>query len=187
MLGFIGIAGLLSLVIWGTVRVGSAVVDKKTMAMEGIKNTLIGIGIALTAYIMLYTINPDLTIIKVPEAAPLDVTSQTNTCYNYSASACPTSSGCELASSSTGEYYCMKKGDSVNGCCLWEQFTGDFAGNYKNCVEEAATGEKATYASCAAAPYKGVFYPGRKCAEKKLYKDNWVLDTNAVGKYCAFK
>lgn len=73
VLGFVGIAGFISLVIWGTVWVGSAVVDKKAMAMEGIKNTLTGIGIALTAFIMLYTINPDLTLIKdptAPEAAP---------------------------------------------------------------------------------------------------------------------
>src|SRR3989344_2411160 len=66
VLSFVGIAGFVSLVIWGTVWVGSAVVDQKTRALEGIKNTLTGIAIALTAFIMLYTINPDLTIIKVP-------------------------------------------------------------------------------------------------------------------------
>ena len=79
MLGFYRHRGLSILVIGGTVWVGSAVVDKNKHGDGRYKNTLIGIGIALTAYIMLYTINPDLTIIKVPEAAPLDVTSQTNT------------------------------------------------------------------------------------------------------------
>lgn len=73
VLGFVGIAGFISLVIWGTVWVGSAVVDKKAMAMDGIKNALTGIGIAFTAFIMLYTINPDLTIIKMPQADKLVV------------------------------------------------------------------------------------------------------------------
>lgn len=66
VMGFIGIAGLVTLVIWGTVWTASGVIDKKTMAMEGIKNTLYGIGVALFAYILLYTINPDLTVIKTP-------------------------------------------------------------------------------------------------------------------------
>lgn len=76
VLGFVGIAGFISLVIWGTVWVGSAVVDQKARALEGIKNTLIGIGIALTAFIMLYTINPDLTVIKTPETAIIDTTNK---------------------------------------------------------------------------------------------------------------
>ncbi|OGD31994.1 hypothetical protein A3C91_03700 [Candidatus Azambacteria bacterium RIFCSPHIGHO2_02_FULL_52_12] len=66
VLGFVGIAGLVTLVIWGTVWTASGVVDKKAAAMEGIKNTLYGIGIALAAYVILYTVNPDLTIIKLP-------------------------------------------------------------------------------------------------------------------------
>lgn len=73
VLSFVGIAGFISLVIWGTVWVGSVVVDKKARAMEGIKNTLIGIGIALTAFIILYTINPDLTVIKEPVAPKLEL------------------------------------------------------------------------------------------------------------------
>lgn len=77
VLGLVGIAGFISLVIWGTVWVGSAVVDKKAMAMERIKTTFIGIGIALTAYIMLNTINPDLAIIKVPTASKLIVATST--------------------------------------------------------------------------------------------------------------
>ncbi|MBI5913152.1 hypothetical protein HY839_01785 [Candidatus Azambacteria bacterium] len=179
VLSFVGIAGFISLVIWGTVWVGSAVVDNKTRAMEGIKNTLIGIGIALTAFIMLYTINPDLTIIKVPTIGAITLTPQAGNCYQYSASTCPLSMGCELGIIN-GMTSCFKKGDSVNGCCLYRPFTGDFAGNYKECANGA------TYVSCTADSYKGSFYPGRTCAEKKLYKNNWIIDANAVGKYCTY-
>lgn len=66
VLGFVGIAGFISLVVWGTVWIASAVIDKKALALEKIKSTLTGIAIALTAFIMLYTINPDLTVIRVP-------------------------------------------------------------------------------------------------------------------------
>ena len=66
VMGFVGIAGLVTLVIWGTVWTASGVVDKKAAAMEGIKNTLYGIGIALSAYLLLFTINPDLTVIRTP-------------------------------------------------------------------------------------------------------------------------
>lgn len=79
VLGIVGIAGFISLIVWGTVWVGSAVVDNKTRAMEGIKNTLTGIGIALTAFIMLYTINPDLTILKTPTADKLATKKSQNT------------------------------------------------------------------------------------------------------------
>ncbi|MEK7520441.1 MAG: hypothetical protein AAB581_04350 [Patescibacteria group bacterium] len=66
-LGFVGIAGFVALVIWGVVWTFSGIVDKKAMAMEGIKNTLIGIGIALTAYLILFTINPSLVNITWQE------------------------------------------------------------------------------------------------------------------------
>lgn len=72
VMGFVGIAGVVTLVIWGTVWTASGVVDKKAMAMEGIKNTLYGIGLALSAYIFLYTINPDLTVIKTPTIEKVD-------------------------------------------------------------------------------------------------------------------
>lgn len=78
VMGFVGIAGLVTLVIWGTVWTASGVVDKKAAAMEGIKNTLYGIGIALSAYILLYTINPDLTIIKTPTLQKIDTNIKTN-------------------------------------------------------------------------------------------------------------
>lgn len=59
VLGMVGIAAFVSLVVWGTVWAATGVVDKKALALESIKNTFIGIGIALTAYIVLNTINPD--------------------------------------------------------------------------------------------------------------------------------
>lgn len=71
VLGFVGIAGFISLVVWGTVWIASAVIDKKALALEKIKSTLTGIAIALTAFIMLYTINPDLTVIRVPTIGPI--------------------------------------------------------------------------------------------------------------------
>ena len=66
VLGFVGIAGFASLVFWGAVWAGSGIIDKKRQALDGIKNSLTGIAIALTAFIILNTINPDLTIIKEP-------------------------------------------------------------------------------------------------------------------------
>ena len=66
VLGFVGIAGFASLVFWGAVWTGSGIIDKKRQAIDGIKNSLTGIAIALTAFIILNTINPDLTIIKEP-------------------------------------------------------------------------------------------------------------------------
>jgi len=66
VLGFVGIAGFASLVFWGAVWTGSGIIDKKRQAIDGIKNSLTGIAIALTAFIILNTINPDLTIIREP-------------------------------------------------------------------------------------------------------------------------
>ena len=71
VLGFVGIAGFISLVVWGTVWIASAVIDKKALALEKIKSVLTGIAIALTAFIMLYTINPDLTLINIPTIGPI--------------------------------------------------------------------------------------------------------------------
>src|SRR3990167_6025054 len=74
VLGLVGIAGFSSLVFWGAVWAGSGIVDKKAQAIAGIKNTLTGIGIALTAYIFLNTINPDLIVIKTPNVADVNIT-----------------------------------------------------------------------------------------------------------------
>ncbi len=73
VLGFVGIAGFASIAVWGAVWAGSGVVDKKAAALDGIKNALYGIGIALTAFIILNTINPDLTVIKAPSVAPVNI------------------------------------------------------------------------------------------------------------------
>ena len=71
VLGLVGIAGFSSLVFWGAVWAGSGIVDKKAQAIAGIKNTLTGIGIALTAFILLNTINPDLIVIKTPDVSEI--------------------------------------------------------------------------------------------------------------------
>src|SRR3989344_3279468 len=74
VLGLVGIAGFSSLVFWGAVWAGSGIIDKKAQAISGIKNTLTGIGIALTAFILLNTINPDLIVIKMPEMPNASIT-----------------------------------------------------------------------------------------------------------------
>src|SRR3989304_3951601 len=74
VLGFVGIAGFASLVFWGAVWAGSGIIDKKRQALDGIKNSLTGIAIALTAFIILNTINPDLTMIKLPFISGIPVT-----------------------------------------------------------------------------------------------------------------
>lgn len=158
VLSVVGIAGFISLVIWGTVWVGSAVIDKKAMALEGIKNTLIGIGIALTAFIMLYTINPDLTIIKKPGITEVTLNSLNVNCYQYSVGACPIDLGCEVGMSNEGTF-CFKKGDSLNGCCVWNPIGNSKNNKYLECADTM------TFLSCTntAAPYEGFFSPGKKC------------------------
>ena len=76
VLGFVGIAGFASLVFWGAVWTGSGIIDKKRQAIDGIKNSLTGIAIALTAFIILNTINSDLTIIKLPGLPDVKITSK---------------------------------------------------------------------------------------------------------------
>lgn len=77
VLGMVGIAAFVSLVVWGTVWTATGIVDKKAMALESIKNTFIGIGIALTAYIVLNTINPALVSISAqpPESTNTTISS----------------------------------------------------------------------------------------------------------------
>lgn len=76
VLGFVGIAGFASIVVWGAVWAGSGIIDKKRQALDGIKNALYGIGITLTAFIILNTINPDLTVIKLPLISEIGLTSR---------------------------------------------------------------------------------------------------------------
>ena len=79
VLGFVGIAGFASLVFWGAIWTGSGIIDKKRQAVDGIKNSLTGIAIALTAFIILNTINPDLTIIKEPIIPGITLTGRKTT------------------------------------------------------------------------------------------------------------
>jgi len=66
MIGLVGIAGFASLVFYGIVWMYSGISEKKAEAMEGIKNTFIGILLALSAFIILNTINPNLVTLKDP-------------------------------------------------------------------------------------------------------------------------
>ncbi len=66
MIGLVGIAGFASLVWYGIIWIYSGISEKKSEASEGIKNTLIGIALALSSWVILNTINPDLVRIKAP-------------------------------------------------------------------------------------------------------------------------
>lgn len=82
VIGIVGIAGFVSLVVWGTVWVASGIVDKKAMALESIKNTFIGIGLALVAYIILNTISPRFTEISVPSLGKVESKQTTTSLYS---------------------------------------------------------------------------------------------------------
>ena len=64
VLGVIGIAVFASLVFWGVVWISSGIADKRGMALGKIKDAFTGLAIALGAYIILNTINPDLLTLK---------------------------------------------------------------------------------------------------------------------------
>ena len=70
MLGTVGIAAFISLVWYGVMWIYSGIVEKKSEALEGIKNTFIGLGLAFGAYIILYTINPDIVSLRAPKPLP---------------------------------------------------------------------------------------------------------------------
>ncbi len=67
MIGLVGIAGFASLVWYGIVWIYSGIAEKKSEAMEGIKNTLIGISLALGSFVILNTINPALVTLTSPK------------------------------------------------------------------------------------------------------------------------
>lgn len=73
MLGTVGIAAFVSLVWYGVLWIYSGIVEQKSEALEGIKNTFLGLGLAFGAYIILYTINPDLVSFTTPGAPIPDV------------------------------------------------------------------------------------------------------------------
>lgn len=70
LLGTVGIAAFVSLVWYGVLWIYSGIVEQKSEALEGIKNTFLGLVFAFSAYIILYTINPDLVSLRAP-AAPI--------------------------------------------------------------------------------------------------------------------
>lgn len=165
VLSFVGIAGFISIVIWGAVWVSSAVVDQKTRALEGIKNTLIGIGIALTAFIMLYTINPDLTVIKIPKIEEIKDISSGIECSKYSVDICP-SPACIITTSG------CKSNQSMLGACLVEKYTSTAS------LTEAAATIGGLYKSCT---------DGNtivSCAEKASTKDTLLLIGDACDQHC---
>lgn len=170
VLSFVGIAGFISLVIWGTTWVASAVVDKKARALEGIKNTLIGIGIALTAFIMLRTINPDLTVIKMPKVVKIEGLSSGFDCSKYSAQTCPslschvTSSGCKKL---TGACLTDRSAPVMSWLGVMKNTASDLC--YDNCNIYAETEE-----SCKEAGPTSAFLVGKMCGELWVQATVWT-------------
>ncbi|MBI1755198.1 hypothetical protein HY250_02920 [Candidatus Azambacteria bacterium] len=153
VLGFVGIAGFVTLVIWGTVWTASGIIDQKARAMEGIKNSLIGIGIAFTAFILLNTVNPDLTIIKAPTVSSIKSNANASS-QTFAGSIIPTVTApgvtgkvaacCYLASGPAYQWACMGQNelDQGTGCSSqlglgWQTFTTAVTG----CAEK--TGQSA--------------------------------------------
>src|SRR3989344_501382 len=78
VLGVIGIAVFASLVFWGVVWISSGIADKRGMALGKIKDAFTGLAIALGAYIILNTINPDLLTLKDIGIKKITATSTTS-------------------------------------------------------------------------------------------------------------
>lgn len=76
VLGVVGIAVFASLVFWGVVWISSGIADKRSMALGKIKDAFTGLAIALGAYIILNTINPDLLTLREPEIKGLATTTK---------------------------------------------------------------------------------------------------------------
>lgn len=184
VLSFVGIAGFISIVVWGTVWVSSAVVDQKTRAMEGIKNTLIGIGIALTAFIMLTTINPDLTVIKIPKIEPLKKATVFN-CQQYSAVTCPISQNC--INTTAGCINNPNSSPSVKGACLTNKSAPvmGILGVMKNTASDNCYDGCNMYAetqvACNASASTTAFLVGKTCGElwvtATIFTGNCTLNT----------
>ena len=65
-LGAVGIAALGALVIGGFIYMSSDLIDTKSEAKKWIWGAISGLLLALAAYLILYTINPDLIRLKEP-------------------------------------------------------------------------------------------------------------------------
>lgn len=119
VLGIVGIAGFVSLVVWGTVWVASGIIDKKAMALESIKNTFIGIGLALIAYVILNTISPQFTEIKVPSLEKKEARQTSAPTYSgliADGSSCSVSSEC-LPGSACNLFFDPGTGAFLGGTC----------------------------------------------------------------------
>jgi len=64
-LGLVGISALLALVIGGFMYMGAETVTTKDQAKGYINGAISGLILGLAAYLILYTINPDLTNFKI--------------------------------------------------------------------------------------------------------------------------
>lgn len=124
VLGMVGIAAFVSLVVWGTVWTATGIVDKKAMALESIKNTFIGIGIALTAYIVLNTINPALVSISAQPPKSTDTTISSGVASNCGALTKKRTATDQIACQATA------------GCC-WGKTAEDAAAGFtvNSCIE----------------------------------------------------
>ncbi len=72
LIGAAGALAVVMIVIGGIQYMSSDAVGEKQSGKETIGNALVGLGLALVSYLLLYTINPQLTIIKdnlVPEVS----------------------------------------------------------------------------------------------------------------------
>ena len=78
VLGVIGIAVFASLVFWGVVWISSGIADKRGMALGKIKDAFTGLAIALGAYIILNTINPDLLKLSDLTLRPVTIATKKN-------------------------------------------------------------------------------------------------------------
>lgn len=74
VLGVVGIAVFASLVFWGVVWISSGIADRRGEALGKIKDAFTGLAIALGAYIILNTINPDLLTLKDLSKNPVSTT-----------------------------------------------------------------------------------------------------------------
>jgi len=83
-LGLVGISALLALVIGGFMYMGAETVTTKDQAKGYINGAISGLILGLAAYLILYTINPDLTNFKItpPPVQAIPETGQQTTPAN---------------------------------------------------------------------------------------------------------
>lgn len=65
LLGFAAVLATVMIVIWGIAYALSEAVDSKARAKEGIWSAILGLLLALTAWLILFTINPDLVVLQL--------------------------------------------------------------------------------------------------------------------------